>query len=357
MLHHALPWCLGLALAVTNATTPTCVAEGVSFLYVVPFMLILAVDMARVAWTVRAAPGCQILQRKLIGLVSLLVSVALYLSVRGISLLLADGSSMPVAFPFVSMLVPVARVVGSTLTLSQYGRPRASNKSRYIDPLTLAAAHVALLSGLMSTGLIVATAEELQAVFLTAVTVVPALFVAALWAQLLRNGPIFERREEDTLAFIAQCKADLSRTWSIPIVVKQFCTGSFLVSLSLKMGPARHDDGGSSTTFQALTVLVELEGLSEWTHDHRRDLSVGVLTAYVVLFGSFVLLRLAPMPRWFLTATFASWVLFYDLLLISAMRFVMKGLRCDGGKLVVDEHVPCDLSYTHRETLWVSFLT
>jgi hypothetical protein len=358
MLLHALPWCLGLALSVINATTPTFVAEGVSYIYIVPFILILVVDMARVAWTERAASDRPNLQRKLIGLISLLVSVAFYLTVRGISLLVADGRGPSiVAFPFASMPVPVARVLGFSLTLSQYGRPRASDKSQYIDPLTLAAAHVALLSGLMSTGFIVATAEALETVFLTAMTVVPTLFVAALWAQLFRNGPLLGRSEDETAALIAQCKADLSRTWSIPIAVKQFCTGSFLVSLSLKMGPARQDDGGSSAAFRALTVLVEVERLSEWTHDHRRDLSVGVLTTYVVLFGSFVLLRLAPMPRWFLTATLASWVLFYDLLLISAMRFVTKGLKCDGGTLVVDEHVPCDLSYTHRATLWVTFMT
>jgi hypothetical protein len=47
--------------------------------------------------------------------------------------------------------------------------------------------------------------------------------------------------------------------------------------------------------------------------------------------------------------------LFYDLLLISATRFIMKGLRCDGGKLVVND-VPCDLGYAYREAVWAGFM-
>ena len=32
-------------------------------------------------------------------------------------------------------------------------------------------------------------------------------------------------------------------------------------------------------------------------------------------------------------------------------------LRCAAGNLVVNELVPCDLGYAHRETLWVGFMT
>jgi hypothetical protein len=189
------------------------------------------------------------------------------------------------------------------------------------------------------------------------VTVGPALFVAGIGAQLLRSGPLLERSNDDTAALIAQCKAELSRARSIPIVVKQFCTGSFLVSMSLKMGPARHAANGSSAVFQTLTGLVEVESLFEWMRDRRFDLSIGVMGTYIVLFGTFVLLRLAPMPRWFLATTLASWALFYDVFLISAMRFVMEGLRCTTGNLAINQLVPCDLGYAHRETLWVGFMT
>ena len=109
--------------------------------------------------------------------------------------------------------------------------------------------------------------------------------------------------------------------------------------------------------FQTLTGLVEVESLLEWTRDRRFGLSIGVMGTYIVLFGTFVLLRLAPMPRWFLATTIASWALFYDVFLISAMRFVMQGLRCAAGSLVVNQLVPCDLGYSHRETLWVGFMT
>jgi hypothetical protein len=100
---------------------------------------------------------------------------------------------------------------------------------------------------------------------------------------------------------------------------------------------------------------VELETLWEWSQGHRFGLSIGLLATYIILFGSFILLRLAAMPHCFLAATFASWALFYDLLLISATRFIMKGLRCDGGKLVVND-VPCDLGYAYREALWAGFM-
>jgi hypothetical protein len=127
--------------------------------------------------------------------------------------------------------------------------------------------------------------------------------------------------------------------------------------MSLKMGPARQADNGSSAVFKALTGLVEVESLFEWTRDRRFGLSIGLMGTYIVLFGTFVLLRLAPMPRWFLATTPASWALFYDVFLISAMRFVMKGLRCAAGNLVINQLVPCDLGYAHRETLWVGFMT
>jgi hypothetical protein len=281
------------------------------------------------------------------------------------SFLLGDGGQSPrptpVTFPFESMPVPIAKVVGSTFALLHYGRPRidtdACQKSRYLDPLTLVAAHIAVLAGFMSIGFVVATAEALEAVFLTTITVAPALLIVALGTQLLRAGPLLERSDEDTAALIAQCKADISRARSIPIVVKQFCAGSFLVSLSLKMGPARHDTTGSSGVFQVLAVLVELESLLAWTQGHRFGLSIVILATYVMLFGTFALLRLASMPRWFLVATFALWALFYDLFLLSAMRFVTKGLQCDGGKLIMNTDVPCDLGYAHRETLWVGFIT
>jgi hypothetical protein len=359
VLGHAVPWAVGLALSVVNATTPTPLAEGVSYTYILPFILVLMADMARGAWTDRS------LRRRVLGLCSMLILVAVYLTVRGTSLLLADGgpSPRPIAatFPLERVPVPVAKVVGSALALLHYGRPRsdtpACQKSRYVDPLTLIAAHIAILAGLMSTGFVVATAEAMEAVFSTAVTVVPALFVAGIGAQLLRSGPLLERSDDDTAALIAQCKADLGRARSIPIAVKQFCTGSFLVSMSLKMGPARHAANGSSALFQTLTGLVEVESLFEWTRDRRFGLSIGVLGTYVVLFGTFVLLRLAPMPRWFLATTLASWALFYDVFLISAMRFVMQGLRCAAGSLVVNQLVPCDLGYAHRETLWVGFMT
>jgi hypothetical protein len=256
------------------------------------------------------------------------------------------------------MPVPVAKIVGSTLAFLHYGRPRidtdACQRSRYLDPLTPAAAHVAVLGGLISSGFVVPTAEALETIFAMATTVVPALFIAALCAQLLRAGPLLERGEEDTHALIAQCKADLIRAQSIPIVVKQFFTGLFLVSLSLKMGPTRHDGNGSSAAIQALTVLVELESLLGWAQDHRLALSIGVLATYVLLFASFVLLRLAPVPRWFLKVTHTSWAIFYDLFLISATQFVMKGLKCSGANLVMNEQ-RCDLSYAHRETLMVGF--
>jgi hypothetical protein len=123
------------------------------------------------------------------------------------------------------------------------------------------------------------------------------------------------------------------------------------------MGPARHTADGSSAVFQTLTGLVEVESLFEWMQDRRFDLSIGVLGIYIVLFGTFVLRRLAPMPHWFLATTPASWALFYDVFLISTMRFVMEGLRCTAGNLVVNQLVPCDLGYSHRETLWVGFMT
>jgi hypothetical protein len=359
VLGHAVPWAVGLALSVVNATTPTPLAEGASYTYILPFMLVLVADMAKGAWTDRS------LRRQVLGLCSMLILVAVYLTVRGTSLLLADGGPSPrptsATFPLERVPVPVAKVVGSTLALLHYGRPRsdtpACQKSRYVDPLTLIAAHIAILAGLISTGFVVATAESMEAVFLTTVTVVPALFVAGIGAQLLRSGPLLERSDDDTAALIAQCKAVLSRAPSIPTVVKQVCTGSFLVSMSLKMGPARHVANGSSAVFQTLTGLVEVESLFEWMRDRRFDLSIGMMGTYIVLFGTFVLLRLAPMPRWFLATTIASWALFYDVFLISAMRFVMEGLRCAAGNLVINQLVPCDLGYAQRETLWVGFMT
>jgi hypothetical protein len=352
---HAIPWCLGFALSVVNATTLASIAEGLSYIYIVPFILVLAADMARIAWTV---PDHRTLRQKLTGLCVLLVVMAVYLTARGGPLLLAQSlRQMPATFPFESMPVPVAKVAGSTLALLQYGRPRAQ-KSRCIDPLTLAAGSVALLSGLMATGFIVGTAEALEAVFMTAVTAVPALFIAALCAQLLCTGSLLERSEDDTAALIVQCKDDLRHAWSIPVALKQFCSGSFLVSLSLKMGSARLNSGGSSAAtygFQVLGTLVEFESLAEWTQDHRLELAVTVLVAYVTAFGSFVLLRLAPMPRNFLVATIVSWRLLYDLLLISAMRYLMKGLECDEGKLLMNPIVQCDLGYAHREAILVGF--
>jgi hypothetical protein len=364
VLLHTAPWSLGLASSVINATRPTSAAQGVSYVYIVPFVLVLAADMARVVWIMRAAQDHRDVRRTFIGLCALLVLMAAYLIARGVPLLVADRGQtprqMPPAFPFESMPIPIAKVFGSTMALFQYGGRRrsdtpASKKSLHLDPLPLVAAHVAALAGLISTGFVVATAEAVEAVFFTTVAVVPTLFVAALCAQLLRAGPLLERSDDDTAALIAQCKADLSATWSIPIGVKQFFTGSFLVSLSVKMGPAHHGDGGSSGAFRALTMLVELEGLLEWAQGHRFDLSIVVLATYVVVFGTFLLLRLAPMPPWFLAATFAAWASFYDLFLISAMRFGMKGLKCDGGHLVLSESVPCDLSYAHREALWAGF--
>ena len=363
VMGHAIPWSLGLALSVMTLTTPATVVEGVSYIYIVPFVLILTAAMARGAWTMRTVLDHRSMQRRLIGLCALLALVAVYLAVRGISTLLGDGRRSPrptpVTFPFESMPVPVAKIVGSTLAWFQYGRPRtdtpACKQSRILDPLTLFAAHITVLAGLMSTGFVAPTAEALNGLFLTAAILVPALFLAGLCAQLLRAGPLFERSEDDTAALTAQCKAQLSRAWTIPIVVKQVFTGSFLVSLSLNMGPARPDANGSSAAFHSLTVLVELETLREWSQGHRFGLSIGLLATYFILFGSFILLRLAAMPHWFLAATFASWALFYDLLLISATRFIMKGLQCDGGKLVVND-VPCDLGYAYREALWAGFM-
>jgi hypothetical protein len=354
---HTIPWAIGLVLSGINATTPASLAEGASYVYIVPFILVLMADMAR-SWTHRS------LRRRLLFVYPVLILVVVCLTVRGASLLkYGTPSPRPTSptFPLESVPVTVAKVVGSTLAMVHYGQPRSGTptcqKSRYVDPLTLIAAHIAVLSGLMSTGFVVATAEALEAVFFTTVTVVPALFVAGLGAQLLRAGPLLERSDDDTAALIAQCKADIGRARSIPIVVKQFCTGSFLVSMSLKMGPERHAANGSSAVFQALTGLVEVESLFGWTHDRRFHLSIGVLGTYIVLFGTFVLLRLASMPRWFLATTLTSWALFYDVFLISAMGFVMKGLRCAAGNLVINQLVPCDLGYAQRETLWVGFMT
>ncbi len=358
VLGHAVPWAVGLALSVVNATTPTPLAERMSYTYILPFILVLVADIAKGAWTDRS------LWLRILGLCSMLILVTVYLTVRGTSLVLADGGPSPrpmsATFPLERVPVPIAKVVGSTLALLHYGRPRSDTptckKSRYVDPLTLIAVHIAILAGLMSTGSVIAKAEAMQAVFSTTMTVAPALFVAGIGAQLLRSGPPLERSDNDTAALIAQCKADLSHARSIPIVVKQFCTGSFLVSMSLKMGPERPAANGQSAVFQALTRLVEVESMFEWTRDRRFGLSIAVLGTYVVLFGTFVLLRLAPMPRWFLATTLASWALFYDVFLISAMRFVMGGLRCTAGKLVINQLVPCDLGYAQRETLWVGFM-
>ena len=139
---HAIPWCLGFALSVVNATTLASIAEGLSYIYIVPFILVLAADMARIAWTV---PDHRTLRQKLTGLCVLLVAVAVYLTARGGPLLLAPfPRPVPETFPFESMAVPVAKVAGSTLAFLQYGRPHAQ-KSRCIDPLTLAAGSAALL--------------------------------------------------------------------------------------------------------------------------------------------------------------------------------------------------------------------
>ena len=364
LLFHVLPWTLGLALSVLwSLKMPGFASDGASYVYIVPFVLVLAADMAYVAWTLRAARDHRRLRHKLIGLCSLLGLLLVYLTMQGISLLLGAKNSssipMPATFPFERMPVPIAKVAVSTLAWFRYGRPRASDQSRYVDSLTLVAAHVSVLAGLIATGFVVATAEAFEAVFVITATVVPALFVAALGAQLLRAGPLLDRSEDDTAALIAQCKANLSRARSPPVVVKQLCTGWFLVSLSIKMGPARHDAGGPSMAaygFQVLGMPVELEGLSEWAQERRHGLSIATLAAYAILFGSFVLLRLAPMPRGFLVATATAWRLLYDLFLISAMRFVMKGLKCDGGKLVLSEHVPCDLGYAHREATLYGFM-
>jgi hypothetical protein len=89
VLGHAAPWAVGLALSVVNATRPTALAEGVSYVYIVPFMLVLMADMARGAWTDRS------LRRRVLGLCSMLILVAVYLTVQGTSLLLADGGPSP----------------------------------------------------------------------------------------------------------------------------------------------------------------------------------------------------------------------------------------------------------------------
>jgi hypothetical protein len=122
------------------------------------------------------------------------------------------------------------------------------------------------------------------------------------------------------------------------------------------MGPARQNLNDSSAAFHTLTGLVEVENLFAWTRGHQFDLSIIVLATYAILFGSFILLRLWPVPRWLLATMFALWAFVYDLFLISAIRFVMKGLKCDGGDLVMNRLVPCDLGYAHRETLWVGFM-
>ena len=345
-LGHAVPWAIGLVISGINATTPASLAEGASYVYIIPFILVLVAFAMKSAWT---DPS---LRRRVLGLCSMLGLVAVYLTLRGASLLLSNDGQSPrptsPTFPLESVPVPVVKVVGSTLAMFHYGRPRSDTsacwKSRFVDPLTLIAAHVAVLSGLMSTGFVVATAEAMETVFFITVTVVPALFVAGLGAQLLRAGPLLERHDDDTAALIARCEADFTRARSIPVAVKQFCSGSFLVSLSLKigpkkMGPARQNLNDSSAAFHTLTGLVEVENLFAWTRGHQFDLSIIVLATYAILFGSFILLRLWPVPRWLLATMFALWAFVYDLFLISAMRFVMKGLKCDGGDLVMNRLV------------------
>jgi hypothetical protein len=155
-LFHALPWCLGLGLSIPNATDS--VLEGVSHIHMVPFGIVLAADMAFVAWTLRAAQENRHVRRRFIGLVCLLGLIAAYVMVRGMSILLGnDGQAprvTPVTFPFDKLPVPVVKVIGSTLALFHYGWPRRDTptcrKSQYVDPLTLIAAHIAVLSGLLS---------------------------------------------------------------------------------------------------------------------------------------------------------------------------------------------------------------
>ena len=117
VLGHAVPWAVGLALSVVNATTPTPLAEGVSYTYILPFMLVLVADMAKGAWTDRS------LRRRVLGLCSMLILVVVYLTVRGTSLLLADGGPSPrpiaASFPLERVPVPVAKVIGSTLVPSR----------------------------------------------------------------------------------------------------------------------------------------------------------------------------------------------------------------------------------------------
>jgi hypothetical protein len=68
--------------------------RGLSCVYIVPVIHVLAADMARVAWALRAAPDyCSL--RLLIGLCALLVSMAVYLTAQEVPLLLANDGQSP----------------------------------------------------------------------------------------------------------------------------------------------------------------------------------------------------------------------------------------------------------------------
>jgi hypothetical protein len=67
VLLHAAPWSLGLVLSVIKATMPISLAEGVSYVYIVPFVGALAADVARFAWTLRAAPDYRSLRSRFMG--------------------------------------------------------------------------------------------------------------------------------------------------------------------------------------------------------------------------------------------------------------------------------------------------
>jgi hypothetical protein len=95
VLGHVVPWAIGLALSVMNAATPISLAKGLLCIYIVPVIHVLAADMARVAWALRAAPDYCSLRLRLLGLCALLVSMAVYLTAQEVPRLLANGGQSP----------------------------------------------------------------------------------------------------------------------------------------------------------------------------------------------------------------------------------------------------------------------
>jgi hypothetical protein len=230
-----------------------------------------------------------------------------------------------------------------------------------IDPLDTASGMVAAGLTLNFAGFAFPHPRAFEVTFGIALVLPVGLLIAALYQQLARTT--HSRKDDDVIASIAYCKAVLERRWwhFIPDTVKVLISGIFLVSLSIKLGQT----GTTPSMFRSLSFASSLDESVRWLQEKRFYFVLALLGVYSALFLAFISLRVLHLPKRAIAAISLCWRMLYNLLLISALQFVMLGLRCvdvqrdlqsnvTSAMLVMDRSVECDYGYAHRVNLLAS---